>query len=467
MKKDIVRRNKYAFGLGTIGRDMVYSLVSMYLMVYITEVVNVTDAELAAVTTIILLARIFDAANDPFMGVIVDNTHSRFGKYKPWIALGALLSGLLTVILYTDFGLSGTGFIVVFGIVYVLWGVSFTINDISYWSMMPSLSDKQKDREKIGAFARIFANIGLFAVVGSIIPVTNALGESFGSMKKGYFIFAVAVVIVMIAGQCITLFGVIEPKIATEKPEKTTIKGMLQALFRNDQLLLTGICMALFMIGYETTAAFGVYFFKYAYGDENMYVSFAVILGVSQISALIIFPLFSKKYTRKQLYSAASILILAGYILFFVSPMNMLFLGTAGVMMFVGQAFIQLLMLVFLADTVEYGEWKLGRRNESVTFAIQPFINKIGGAIASGIVGMTLIISGINSLEEGAAPAALGLTFMKIMMLIFPMITILLSYVVYRWKFKLDKETYDTIVSELEVRRSSAKVEKNDYNIDR
>ena len=179
----------------------------------------------------------------------------------------------------------------------------------------------------------------------------------------------------------------------------------------------------------------------------------------SQITALIIFPFFSKKYTRKQLYSAASILILAGYLLFFFSPMNMLFLGTAGIMMFVGQAFIQLLMLVFLADTVEYGEWKLGKRNESVTFAIQPFINKIGGAIASGIVGWTLIQSGINSLSEGEAATPQGLTLMKSAMLILPLITILLSYVIYRMKFKLDKETYDSIVADLEDRRK----ERNNF----
>ena len=97
------KRNHYTFGLGTIGRDMLYSMVSMYLMYYLTDILRLPTSVMWWVTGIILAARIFDALNDPIMGVIVDNTHGRFGKFKPWIALGALLSGALTVLLVTDF----------------------------------------------------------------------------------------------------------------------------------------------------------------------------------------------------------------------------------------------------------------------------------------------------------------------------------------------------------------------------
>ncbi len=449
MKKN---NNRYTFGLGTIGRDMLYSLISMYLIFYLTDIVELPNSVLWWITAIIMGARIFDALNDPIMGVIVDNTRTRWGKFKPWITIGAVTSGLFTILLFTDFGLTGTGYIPLFAVLYLLWGISFTANDISYWSMLPSLSMKQKEREKIGAFARICANIGLFMVVAGIVPITNAIGEATGSMKTAYFIFAIAIVVIMLAGQSITVFGVREKKGVFKKEDKTTLKGMVKAIFKNDQLLYTAIAMALFMIGYVTTTSFGLYYFKYAFGDEGMYSIFAVILGVAQITALAIFPLFSKRFNRKKLYTGATIFVFAGYAVFFFSPMNMIFIGIAGLLLFLGQAFIQLLMLMFLADTVEYGQWKLGKRNESVTFALQPFINKMGGAVASGIVGATVIISGINDAKTAADVTPGGLLTLKLAMFVLPLVFIITGYLIYRFKYKIDQKMFKQMLSELEER---------------
>lgn len=132
--------------------------------------------------------------------------------------------------------------------------------------------------------------------------------------------------------------------------------------------------------------------------------------------------------------------------------MNMIPIGIAGILIFIGEAFIQVLMLMFLADTVEYGQWKLGRRNESITFSVQPFINKIGGAIASGIVGVTLIVSGINAAQTPNDVTETGLIIMKSSMLILPLISIAAGYFVYKAKFKIDKEFFEKIVSELKER---------------
>jgi melibiose permease/lactose/raffinose/galactose permease len=381
------KRNQWCFGLGTIGRDMLYSLVSMYLIYYLTDILELSTQALWWITGILLFARVYDAVDDPVMGFLVDNTNSKYGKFKPWIAIGAVVSGIFTILIFTDLGLTGTKYIVCFAVIYILWGISFTVNDISYWSLLPSLSIDQKEREKIGAIARICANIGLFTIVVLIIPITTALGKVLHSPQKGFFVFSILVVGIMWIGQCITLFGVKESKKVYVKEEHTSLKDMVNAIFKNDQLLFTAISMALFMIGYMTTTSFGIYYFKYAYGNEDMYSVFAIILGLSQIAALIVFPAFSKRFERKILYTVATVLVVAGYVVFFFAPVNtMRYIGVAGVLIFTGQAFIQLMMLVFLADTVEYGQWKLGKRNDSITFSVQPFINKMGGAIASGIV---------------------------------------------------------------------------------
>jgi len=347
----------------------------------------------------------------------------------------------------------------VFAVLYLMWGITYTMNDISYWSMLPSLTTDQKQREKMGAFARICANIGLFAVVVGFHPLTTALGNFTGDIKTGYLVFVIIVIAILWGGQSITLFGVKEPRNIFKKEGHTGLKGLFRAIFKNDQLLFTAIAMVLFMIGYVTTTSFGLYYFKYAYGDENMYSIFAAILGVTQILALSIFPIFSKRWSRKTLYTAATVIVVAGYILFFFSPMNMIPIGIAGVLIFFGQAFIQLLMLMFLADSIEYGQWKLGKRNESVTFSLQPFINKMGGAIASGILGLTLIISGINEAEEiseaagaVAAVSSEGLLMMKVSMLLIPLVFIVAGYLVYFFKFKIDKDFYERIVTDLKQR---------------
>ena len=445
-------RNRFTFGLGTIGRDMAYTMVSMYLIFYLTDILQLPNSTLWWISGILLAGRIYDAVNDPIMGVIVDNTHSRFGKFKPWIALGALLSGVFTVLLFTDFGLTGAGYISLFTVIYLFWEMGFTANDISYWSMLPSLSMDQKEREKIGAFARICANIGLFIVVAGIVPITTALGKAFGSMQKGYTVFSIIIILIMWAGQCITLFGVKEPKGIFLQESHTTLKGMITAIFKNDQLLFTAISMSLFMIGYVTTTSFGLYFFKYAYGDEGMYSIFAIILGISQILALVVFPLFSKRFSRRNLYTAATALVVLGYVIFFFSPMDMRFIGLSGMLLFVGQAFIQLLMLMFLTDTIEYGQWKLGKRNDSVTFSLQPFINKMGGAIASGVVSFTVIVSGINDATSASDVTPAGLFMMKIAMFVFPLLCILAGYLIYRNKYKIDDKLYQHILSDLQAR---------------
>ncbi|MDH8678296.1 glycoside-pentoside-hexuronide (GPH):cation symporter [Fusibacter bizertensis] len=452
MEKSAIRfsnRNRITFGLGTIGRDMVYSLISMYLIFFLTEIKQLSNNAMWWITGIILVARIFDAFNDPIMGVIVDNTRSRFGKFKPWITFGAFTSGIFTILIFMDYGLSEAVFVPIFAVLYLLWGITYTANDISYWSMMPSLTTNPHEREEIGAFARICANIGLFAVVAGIVPLTNALGDQFGSMYMGYLIFSVLVVIIMWVGQFITVVGVVEPKRIIKEDSHTSLHDLVTAIFKNDQLMVTGISMALFMIGYTTTASFGLYFFKYAYGDEGMYSIFALILGISQIIALAFFPILGKKVERKILYRYATILVVVGYIIFFFSPMNMIYIGLAGILLFVGQAFIQILMLMFLADTIEYGQLKLGRRNESVTFSIQPFINKMGGAIASGVVGVTVILSGINDAVIPSDVSKEGLFLLKLAMMIFPLICIFSGYMIYRKRYIIDAKLYDDILKQL------------------
>jgi len=459
-------RNRITFGLGTVGRDMVYAIVSMFLIYYLTDVINLPTGTMWWVAGIILAARIFDALTDPLMGFIINNTNTRWGKFKPWITAGIITSPLFTILLFSDFGLQGGAYIISFAVIYFMWGISYTTHDISYWSMLPALTVDQKEREKIGSLARICANVGLFFVVVGIVPITKILADKYhaaydtasANLQPGYFIFACIISIVMTIGLCVTLFGVKETGIVTAKKQGTPIRELFGIIIKNDQLFFTAIALSLFMIGYITTTSFGLYYFKYAYGDEGMFSVFSAILGVSQLSGLALFPLFSKKFDRKTLFTGAVISMVTGYIIFFFAPVNtMLFIGIAGVLIFFGQAFIQLLMTMFVADTVDYGHWKLGKRNDSITFSLQPLIYKLGGAIGTGIVSAIIIVSGIKDADTAAEVSHEGILMMKIAMFIFPMLCFVASYIIYRLKFKIDAEFYSKILSDLRERGDLAK----------
>ncbi len=463
-----MNRNAWCFGLGTVGRDAMYSLVSMYFITFLTEVVGLADKYLAIIGGLMVVFRVFDALNDPVMGTIVDNTRTRWGKFKPWILFGMFASGILAVLLFSDPGLTDGAYVAFAAVVYLLWGMAYTTNDLAYWSLMPAISKEQKVREKVGAVARICANVGMFSVVVLYTQVPSIFGMG---ARKSYFVFAIILVALMWIFQLVTVFGVKEDRSGLSQQSHTSLKGMVKALVKNDQLMITAVAMGLFMIGYCTTTSFGVYYFKYAYKNEGTYMIFAAVLGVAQLTALSVFPLFSRRFTRRQLYFGSMVAVVIAYVVFFFSFEKLPIIVIAGLVLFFAQAFIQLLMLLFLADAVEYGHWKLGKRNESVSFAVQPFINKLGGAIGTGVVTVTLLVSGINDVsnqvaaldpvQDAAAIQSLinGVTgspiwIMKIAMMLLPLVCILAGFVLYAKKFKIDEEMYARILREVEEREA-------------
>lgn len=144
------RRNMIFFGLGTVGRDMFYALEANALIYYLSNVLDLPLGVFVATSMVFTVLRVFDALNDPIMGLLVDNTRSRHGRFKPPMALGALAGGACYLVLFADFGLRDYWFVAVFAIAYILWDIFYGLNDIAYWSMLPSLSVEQKTREKMG-----------------------------------------------------------------------------------------------------------------------------------------------------------------------------------------------------------------------------------------------------------------------------------------------------------------------------
>ena len=175
------KKNKYFFGLGTVGRDMFYAFEANALLYFLSNILHLPLSVFAAVSMVLSVMRIFDALNDPVTGMFVDNIRSPWGKFKPAILVGGVVSVAFYLILFSEIG-SGTTYVIIFAIAYFIWDVSYGINDIGYWTLMPALTTDQKERESIGAFARICANIGMYIIMVGWQPITSAMGNTMSRM---------------------------------------------------------------------------------------------------------------------------------------------------------------------------------------------------------------------------------------------------------------------------------------------
>jgi melibiose permease/lactose/raffinose/galactose permease len=475
----VSKRTKYSYSIGCIGRDMAYTLFSTYLMVFFTNVIKVSTAELIAIGVIIAIIRVWDAINDPMMGILIDNTKSKWGKFKPWILVGALTSSIFIFLLFQDFGLKGLPFLLVFTIIFLLLETTFTMNDIAYWSMYPSFTTDPKERESIGSLARIFASLGMFIVI-ALVPLIYPSGV-LGTPKESFFWMALIISIIYILCQVLVVWGVKEVKtpIIDVKQDKTSFKDLLKIIFKNDQLVVIIVTIFLFNIGYYITTSLGIYFFDLDFqkfgGIE--FTLFSVVLAVSQLLALMVFPALAKKYTRKSIFKASIAFVIVGYGLLmavgYLLPMNMLTIGIAGFSLFFGQGFIQVLTLVMLADTIEYGQLKLGTRNESVVFAINPFVTKLASSVQSIFIAAVLAFSKINEKVLNSLPTdteqarnhiKTNMTtnmeiILRLSMIVIPLILIVISYVIYRKKYIIDDKYYKEITDQLFQREANKVVQ--------
>ncbi|MDL2214028.1 glycoside-pentoside-hexuronide (GPH):cation symporter [Clostridia bacterium OttesenSCG-928-O13] len=469
-------RTRLSYAVGCIGRDANYTLVTTFVMTYLTLAVGLSDWQLATVGIIMVVARVWDAVNDPMMGIIIDNTRTRYGKFKPYIICGALLNSVFTVILFTARVPNEKLFILIFAISYILWGMTYTMNDISYWGMLPSLTVDPKERGRLTSLVRIFASLGAFLTT-ALIPILTA-----GNAPAMYRSISVVIAVLFVACQLLVVLGVQEQKLAITQPgQKQTLKSMARAIYKNDQLLAIGTVLLLVDLAYFITVGFGVQYFYFDYGvyGGSEFTFFALTLAVAQVLTLSLAPGLLKKLPRRSQFTLGIALMAAGYVAFMlvgpVLPFTMPVLICVGFVLFVGQAIVQLLTYVSLADTVEYGQWKLGARNESVTFSLRPFVDKLAGALQAAVFSLTMIVSGLNvfskqisDVENSAAldsaakivagnqivagvPGSAAL-ILRLFMMGLPLLLTLAGFVVFRTKYNMTEERYAQILDDLEAR---------------
>lgn len=485
-EKKVLKKNLWMFPLGTIGRDMVYNLVTNYLLTYILFTKGLTAAQLAAVTAIMVAARVFDALNDPIMGSIIEGTHTKWGKFKPWLLVGILLTSIVVTMVFAT-NLKGWSFVVLFGVFYFLYSIAYTMHDISYWGMVPALSSDAGARDQITSRATLCAGIG-GTLASIVIPmVTTGTGTIGGSANVAYAYVAVAISIIAPLFLCFTLFGAQEHR-ETEKPQKSSgggLKRTFATIVNNDQLRWIAIIFLIQQIGNGLIiGGVGSTYIYLQYGYEGGLYSLFTTVGMFATAFLMIFyPAISRKINRKPLMNIMAIISVVGYALMLLSRMipsiGFVLLVIGYMLSNFGQYCYYLIMMISIINTVEYNEYKNGTREEAVIASVRPFMTKMSGAVIAVLTSALYMIFGvtdytnqISDLESAASTGAiteaeklqqieailggvdagqsLGLL---LCMVILPCALMLISNFLYQKKYTLDEAEYARICKELEARK--------------
>lgn len=394
------KKNKWFFSLGAIGHDMVYYLVVSYLLTFVQFGYRLSVQQYFTITLFIgVIGRLWDAITDPIMGLIIQKCNFKLGKYRPWILLGAVLTGMFTVFLFnTPF--QGWKFVWYIIIVNVLWETCYTINDISYWSMLPSLTSDSKERNLISTMTLFFAGMG-GGIVQGIVTVFQT-----GNVLETYSSISVICAISIIFFQGMTSLFVKEKPINVIQDNNLTFKQMIHNIFKNKQLLIVALALGFYVAGNGLFASllYNIYYLEVGY-DADIFVVLVVFAFFSTICQFI-FPWISKYLSRKKILTIATILSSFGYLFFLLIgwfdflPFNLLTMSLSGLFIYFGNGLIYLVTMIQITNCVEYNEYKTGNREEAVVSTVRPFVVKTATAIKYGLTSLVLIISGVFSLSQ-------------------------------------------------------------------
>ncbi len=493
----VTKRNLWFFPLGTVGRDMIYNLVTSYLYTFVLFTRQLSAAQLSAIAGIMIAARIFDAANDPIMGNIIERTRSKWGKFKPWLAIGIVTTSL---VIYAAFNtkLQGWSFVWFFGVVYFLYSITYTMHDISYWGMVPALSSDANTRNQFTSRATLFAGIGGM-MAAAFIPMLTAGDKAIGgNAVTAYGIIALIFAILGPAFLSFTIFGVKEQRDYNNEPAPpVSFKKIWSTITGNDQLLWISLIFLIQQIGNGIVlSGVGSTYIYVDFGYQGGFFTMFQMLGMMVTGFLMIFyPAISRHMKRKRLMDVLMLVSLIGYAMMLLPGLLMpkgiaviagfdlkFIVITLGYMLAnFGQYGFYLIMMISIMNTVEYNELKNGTRDEGIVSSLRPFLTKLASALTIAIASGTYIVldllkytNGIAEQEQLANQGVIsseakaeaitellkgvhsGQTLgLMIVMTVLPCVLMFISYILYKKHYKLDEAEYDRICEEIAAKKAA------------
>ena len=435
-----------------IFRDACYALVGSFLLQYaITSGVLSSDsttfaAQYGVITIAMMIALVWDGINDPIMGFIVEKVHFKLGKFKPWILIGAIGNTLAVILLFLVRPANGWVFVALMIVFYVLWDTFFTMNDIGYWAMLPSLSNDDQERATLTSRVTICAAIGGFLMTAAATLLPTMFGASSGKGAAAvYAVMAVVVSLLFLASQA-AVFFFCQEKARDVKQEEASEKSSLVDLFKvvgkNPQVRYVVIAMFLYYLASGVlTGGIGLnyYYLSVGYGSSSggfVVTLISVFYVFSMIASQALYPVIAKKMKKQKILTIAVIISLVGALGFFLTcfplfgdkPVSLMLSGTTpaygegmnfawglgGLMFcnylfpfvfFFGAGLVYMVILVMFQDSIDYNEYQFGERKESVISAWRPLDVKLGSALLRGFQYLIFLSAGVMGVVNGISTA--------------------------------------------------------------
>ena len=469
---------RIAYACGNLGQSAFYNAMSTYFIVYVTGCLfSGVDKALAAkligvITSLVVIIRIAEIFIDPLLGNLIDNTNTKWGRFRPWQFFGGLISAVLLAVIFSGmFGLvnvNTTLFIVLFVITFVVLDVFYSLRDISYWGMIPALSSDSHERSTYTALGSFGGSIGYNGLTIVVIPIVTYFSYIFTGKhqesQSGWTCFAIIVAILGVLTVCSVAFGTKEST-STLRAKAEDNGGPLaafKALAQNDQLLWVALSYLLYAIANVATTGVLLFLFKFVLDNQAAYSMTGVIALVAGLIMAPLYPILNKRIPRRYLYIGGMISMIAGYVMLGIFSDNIIMVFVALVLFYVPGTLIQMTAILSLTDSIEYGQLKNGKRNEAVTLSVRPMLDKIGGAMSNGIVGIIAVAAGMTGNATAADMTASNIHIFKICAFYIPLVLIILSLIVFLFKVKITEKMHDEIVKELEVKLANGEIEADD-----
>ena len=465
---------RIAYACGNLGQSAFYNAMSTYFIVYVTGCLfSGVDKALAAkligvITSLVVIIRIAEIFIDPLLGNLIDNTNTKWGRFRPWQFFGGLISAVLLAVIFSGmFGLvnvNTTLFIVLFVITFIVLDVFYSLRDISYWGMIPALSSDSHERSTYTALGSFTGSIGYNGITVVVIPIVSyftwTLTGAKGEGQAGWTSFGIIVGLLGILTAWTVAFGTKESTNALRAKAQKNGNPLeaFKALFQNDQLLWVALSYLLYAIANVATTGVLMYLFKFILNNSAAYSIVGVVSVVAGIVMAPLYPILNKRIPRRYLYLGGMVLMVLGYLLFIVGTNNLAVVTVGLVFFYLPQTFIQMTAILSLTDSIEYGQLKNGKRNEAVTLSVRPMLDKIGGALSNGITGFIAVAAGMTGNATAADMTPSNIHTFEICAFYVPLILIVLSLLVFMFKVKIDEKMHAKIVKELEAKLASGEI---------
>ena len=439
-RKTYTKGELFGYLVGMFGQNLIYQVIAAGLVSYYLGSVLYIPA--AAVSVIIFVARIWDAINDPMMGTIVDRTHTKWGKCRPYLIIFPAIIGAMTILCfvngrYTDAeGFSKVLIVAWATLSYIVWGMLFTVCDIPLWGITSLMTEDENDRSKILGLARIAAGVGGIGTVITFVPdmfeglFENKYNAMIGidgytaemalnDTKRAAWIFTV-VIITIFATICFEIAGIVtRERVPGDAKDKRGIKDNFKIMwnclpFR--QILISGVLRSPLQLLLLLAMPLAKYYYldndteNISKGDDSLILLkvglIAVAVFVAQFVAMAITPSLVRKYENKKIYNFYTVVGAVPYVLIFVAYLlskgNLLPMGWVIVTVIcialasASMGGINVMQSIMIADCVDYEEYHKGYRPDGVFFSGQSFLTKLSGGIAALIQGLVYTIVGFS-----------------------------------------------------------------------